>query len=62
MYMYYILYMYIYMYMYYILHIIYIYICIYIYIYMNTMCEVSLANYLRAAADAFRPLGTHQRY
>ena len=52
------------MYMYYILYIIYIYICIYIYIYiyMNTMCEVSLANYLRAAADAFRPLGTHQRY
>ena len=26
---------------------------------MNTMCVVSLANYLRAVADASRPLKTH---
>ena len=26
------------------------------------MCAVSLANHLRAVADAFRPLRTHQRY
>ena len=29
---------------------------------MNTMCAMSLANHLRAVADAFRPLTTHQRY
>ena len=29
---------------------------------MNTMCAVSLANNLRAVADAFRPLRTRQRY
>ena len=29
---------------------------------MNTTCAVSLANHLRAVADAFRPLTTHQRY
>ena len=29
---------------------------------MNTMCEVSLANYLRTVAQAFRPLRTHHRY
>ena len=28
----------------------------------NIMCVVSLANRLRAVADAFRPLRTHQRY
>ena len=27
----------------------------------NTMCAESLANHLRAVADAFRPLRTHQR-
>ena len=26
------------------------------------MCAVSLANHLRAVADAFRSLRTHQRY
>ena len=31
-------------------------------IWINTMCAVSLANYLRAVADAFRPLRTHQCY
>ena len=31
-------------------------------IWMNTMCAVSLANHLRAVADAFRLLRTHQRY
>ena len=30
-------------------------------IYMNTICAVSLTNYLRAVADALRPLRTHQR-
>ena len=29
---------------------------------MNTMCAVSLANHLRAVADVFRPLKTHQHY
>ena len=29
---------------------------------MNTMCAVSLANHLRAVADAFRPFRTHQCY
>ena len=29
---------------------------------MNTMCAVSLANNLKAVADAFRPLRSHQRY
>ena len=29
---------------------------------MNTMRAVSLANQLRAVADAFCPLRTHQRY
>ena len=29
---------------------------------MNTMCALSLVNHLRAAAGAFRPLRTHQRY
>ena len=29
---------------------------------MNTICAVSPANHLRAVADAFRPLRTHQRY
>ena len=29
-------------------------------IYINTMCAVSLANHLRAVADAFHPLKTHQ--
>ena len=32
------------------------------FIWMNTMCAVSLANHLRAVADPFRPLRTHQRY
>ena len=57
-----------------VIYIIYIYILhIYIYIYViwnmeydliwkNIMCAVSLANRLRAVADAFRPLRTHQRY
>ena len=36
--------------------------CIYIYIWMNTVCAVSLANHLRAVADAFLRLRTHQRY
>ena len=31
-------------------------------IWINTMRAVSLANHLRAVADAFRPLRTHQRY
>ena len=31
-------------------------------IWINAMCGVSLANHLRAVADAFRPLRTHQRY
>ena len=31
-------------------------------IWMNAMCVVSLANCLRAVADAFRPLRTFQRY
>ena len=31
-------------------------------IWTNTMCAVLLANHLRAAADAFRPLRTHQCY
>ena len=31
-------------------------------IWINTMCAVSLANHLRAVADAFRLLRTHQRY
>ena len=31
-------------------------------IWKNIMCAVSLANRLRAVADAFRPLRTHQRY
>ena len=31
-------------------------------IWINTMCAVSLVNHLRAVADAFRPLRTHQRY
>ena len=26
---------------------------------MNTVCAVSLANHLRAVADAFRPLRAH---
>ena len=29
-------------------------------IWINTMCAVSLGNHLRAVADAFRPLRTHQ--
>ena len=29
---------------------------------MNTMSAVSLANHLRAVANAFIPLKTHQRY
>ena len=29
---------------------------------MNAMCAVSLANHLRAVADAFHLLRTHQRY
>ena len=29
---------------------------------MNTMCAVSLANHLKALADAFRPFFIHQRY
>ena len=49
------IYMYIYIY-------IYTYIYIYIYTYMNATCAVSLANHLKAVADAFRPLTTHQRY
>ena len=53
------------------IYIYYIYIYIYIYviwnmeydlIWKNIMCAVSLANRLRAVADAFRPLRTHQRY
>ena len=31
-------------------------------IWINTVCAVSLANHLRAVADAFRPLRNHQRY
>ena len=31
-------------------------------IWISTMCAVSLSNHLRAVADAFRPLRTHQRY
>ena len=31
-------------------------------IWINTMCAVSLANHLRAVADTFRTLRTHQRY
>ena len=31
-------------------------------IWINTMCAVSLANHLRAVADAFCLLRTHQRY
>ena len=29
---------------------------------INTMCTVSLVYHLRAVADAFRPVKTHQRY
>ena len=29
---------------------------------INTICAVSLANHIRAVADAFRPIRTHQRY
>ena len=29
---------------------------------ISTLCAVSLANHLRAVADAFRPLRTHQCY
>ena len=29
---------------------------------MNTMCAVSLANHLRAVANVFHPLWTHQCY
>ena len=29
-------------------------------IWMNTMCSVSLANQIRAVADAFRPVRIHQ--
>ena len=31
-------------------------------IWMNAMCAVPLACHLKAVADAFRPLRTHQRY
>ena len=31
-------------------------------IWINTTCTVSLANHLRAVADAIRPLRTHQCY
>ena len=31
-------------------------------IYMNTMCAVSLANHLRAVADALHPSRSHQCY
>ena len=40
---------------------IYTYIYIYIYIYVNTKLY-SVANQIRAVADVFRPLRTHQRY
>ena len=30
-------------------------------IWMNKICAVTLANHLRAVADAFRPLSTYQR-
>ena len=29
---------------------------------MNAMCAVSLANYLKAVSDVFRPLRTHHHY
>ena len=32
------------------------------FIWINTICALLLANHLRAEADAFRPLRTHQRY
>ena len=51
-------------------YIYYLYIFIYIYIYIYNIiiytwtknCAVSLANHLRAVADAFCPLRTHQHY
>ena len=47
--------------MYYTYILIYIYDTYIIHIYYR-MCAVPLPNHLRAAADAFRPLGTYQRY
>ena len=37
-------------------------VCVCMCVWMNAMYAVSLANHLRAVADAFRPLRTHQRY